>query len=85
MSNKNPINKKQPRPLSEGFDQILSMEPDPESTKRRYCEIYDVPDTRPIFPPKMQRNRESVFRSRSNACVSQNMRACLKETKSADI
>ena len=84
MSNKNPINKKQPRPLSEGFDQILSLEPDPESTKMSYSEIYDVPNTRAILPPKMQRNKESVFRSRSNACVSQNMRTYLKETKSAD-
>ena len=78
-------NKKQLRPLSEGFNQTLFLETDAEDTKRCYSEIYDVPNTRPILPTKIQQNKESVFCSRSYACVSQNIRTYLKETKSAGI
>ena len=82
---KNQTNRNQIRPLSERFNQIPSLESEPEDTKRCYSEIYDVPNTRPILPPKIKRNKEPVFRSRSNACVSQNIRTYLKETKSAGI
>ena len=85
IKSKNETNKKQIRPLSEGFNQILSLDSEREQTKRCYSEIYDVPNTRPILPPKMKRNKESVFRSRSNACVSQNIRTYLRETKSSSI
>ena len=85
IKTKKPTNKKQFRPLSEGFNQILSLNPDPEDAKRCYSEIYDVPNTRPMLPNKIEQNKESAFRSRSNACVSQNLRTYLKETKSAGI
>ena len=79
-------NKKQLRSLSTGFKKIPSLRSDPKDAKKRYSEIYDVPSSpRPRLPTKTQRNKESVFRSRSNACVSQNKRTYLKETKSADV
>ena len=78
---KNQKNKKQLRPLSEGWNQILILESDPEDTKRCYSGILDVRNTRPTLLTKMDGNKKSVFRSRSNACVSQN----IKEIKSAGI
>ena len=85
IKTKKPTNKKQFRPLPEGFNQILSLEPDPKNAKRCYSEIYDVPNTRPMPPVKIEQNKESAFRSRSDACVSQNVMTYLKETKSAGI
>ena len=85
IKTKKSTNKKELRPLSEGFNQILSRETDAEDTKRCYSAIYDVPTPRPILPTKIHHNKESVFRSRSNACVSQNIRTYLKESKSAGI
>ena len=85
IETKKSTNRKQLRPLSKGFNQIISLEPDPQDTKRCYSEIYDVPNTRPILPTKIKRNKESAFRSRSNACVSENIRTYLKETKSDGI
>ena len=83
---KKSTNKKQLRPLSAGFNQILSLESDPKDTKKRYSEIYDVPNSpRPRLPIKTQCNKKSAFRLRSNACVSENKRTYLKETKSADV
>ena len=78
-------NKKQLRPLSEGFNEIPPLKSDLRGTKKCYSE-YDVPNSpRPKLPLRTQRNGEPVFRSRSNACVSQNRRTYLKETKSADV
>ena len=91
---KKPTNNEKLRPLLEGFNQILSLESDPKDTKIRYTEIYDVPNSpRPRLPietqrykeSETQRYKESVFRLRSNACLSQNKKTYLKEAKSACI
>ena len=79
---KKPTHNEKLRPLSEGLNQILSLESSPRNTKIRYNEIYDVPNSpRPRIPIETQRYKGSVFRLRSNACVSQNKRTYLKEAK----
>ena len=41
---KNIKNKKQLRPLLEGFNQIISLDSDPKDIKKRYS-VYDVPNS----------------------------------------
>lgn len=52
--------------------------------KRDCGGLYCVPNNRPAFPTEIQDKKEFAFRSRSNACVSQNKKTYLKETKYAD-
>ena len=67
-------------------EKLKPMESSPRNTKIRYSEIYDVLiSPRPRVPIETQRYEKSVFRLRSNACVSQNKRTYLKEAKSARI
>ena len=81
---KKPTHNEKLRPLSEGFNQILSLESSPKNTRIRYSEIYDVPNSPPpTIPIETQHYKEFIFRLRSNACVSQNKRTYLKEAKSA--
>ena len=81
---KKPTNNEKLRPLPEKFNQLLSLESDSKDTEIRYSEIYDVTNSpRPRLPIETQHYKESVFRLRSNACVSQNKSTYLKEANSA--
>lgn len=53
----------------------------PQSLQKDYGEIYSVPNNRPADTDEIKDKKKFVFRSRSNACVSQSKKLYLKETK----
>ena len=56
----------------------------PQLIKKDCNELYCVPNNQPAFPTEIQDKKEFTFRSRSNACISQNKKMYLKEIKYTD-
>ena len=56
----------------------------PQIIKKDFRELYCVPNSRPAFPTEIQDKKEFGFRSRSNACISQNKKMYLNKIKYTD-
>ena len=56
----------------------------PQLIKKDFRELYCVPNSRPAFPTEIQDKKEFGFRSRSNACISQNKKMYLNKIKYTD-
>ena len=56
----------------------------PQLIKKDFRELYCVPNSRPAFPTEIQDKKEFAFRSRSNACISQNKKMYLNKIKYTD-
>ena len=57
-----PKNKMQLRPLTEGFNEMLSLESNLKDTRKRNSEIYDMPNSsRPRLTIKTERNKKNPY------------------------